>query len=87
MTPPKQSPDQNSDPESFEAAIERLENLVAKLEQGDVPLEESLTAFEEGQRLIGYCEKKLQVAEQTLKQLAKEAEESLGKDALRSGQS
>jgi exodeoxyribonuclease VII small subunit len=86
MTPSPKSPDQQNGPESFEVAIERLEDLVAKLEQGDVPLEESLTAFEEGQRLIGYCENKLQAAEQVLKQLAKEAEDALGKDALRRGQ-
>lgn len=86
MTSPAKSTDQHNGPESFEAAIERLEELVAKLEQGDVPLEESLTAFEEGQRLIAYCEKKLQTAEQVLKQLSKEAEDALGKDALRRGQ-
>lgn len=83
MTPSPKSSEKNNEPESFETAIERLEDLVAKLEQGDVPLEESLTAFEEGQRLIGYCEKKLQAAEQVLKQLAKEADDTLGKDALR----
>ena len=85
MTPPKKSSNQSDEPESFEAAIERLEELVAQLEHGDVPLEKSLTAFEEGQRLISYCEQKLQAAEQVLKQLAKEAEDTLGKDALRGG--
>jgi exodeoxyribonuclease VII small subunit len=74
------------EPESFEAAIERLEELVSQLEGGDVPLEKSLAAFEEGRRLMAYCEQKLQAAEQVLKQIAKEAEDTLGKDVLRGGQ-
>jgi exodeoxyribonuclease VII small subunit len=65
------------EPESFEAALERLEELIHDLEQGDVPLEKSLQAFEDAQRLIAYCEKKLQAAEKALKQLAKEAGEAL----------
>jgi exodeoxyribonuclease VII small subunit len=86
MNPSEQPAPPAGEPESFEAAIERLEELVLQLEGGDVPLEKSLTAFEEGRRLIAYCEQKLQAAEQVLKQLSKEAEDSLGKDVLRGGQ-
>lgn len=87
MSPSKTPTIKNGDPESFEAAIERLEAIVTQLESGDVPLEKSLAAFEEGQKLIGYCEQKLQAAEQVLKQIAKDADENLGKNFLRgSGQ-
>jgi len=86
MNPSEKPAPPAGEPESFEAAIERLEELVSQLEGGDVPLEKSLAAFEEGRRLIAYCEQKLQTAEQVLKQLAKEAEDSLGKDVLRGGQ-
>jgi exodeoxyribonuclease VII small subunit len=86
MTPTDQPATDAGEPESFEAAIERLEELVTQLEGGDVPLEKSLAAFEEGRKLIAYCEQKLQVAEQVLKQLAAEAETSLGKDVLHGGQ-
>jgi exodeoxyribonuclease VII small subunit len=68
------------DPASFEAALVRLEELVAELEGGDVPLEKSLLAFEEGQRLIKFCEQKLQAAETSLKQLAGDAADALRPD-------
>jgi exodeoxyribonuclease VII small subunit len=70
----------NDDSQSFEAALERLEELVTGLEAGDVPLEKSLQAFEEGQRLIKFCEAKLKAAEKALKQLSKEADDALGRD-------
>ncbi|MBU0508338.1 exodeoxyribonuclease VII small subunit [bacterium] len=66
------------EPGSFEDAIERLETLVAGLESGEVPLEKSVKAFEEGQRLIAYCEKTLKAAEQALKQIAADADKALG---------
>ncbi len=63
---------------SFEAALGRLETLVGQLEGGDVPLEQSLQTFEEAQRLIAYCEQKLQAAEKALKLLSKDADSELG---------
>ena len=45
MNPSEQPAPPAGEPESFEAAIERLEELVLQLEGGDVPLEKSLTAF------------------------------------------
>jgi exodeoxyribonuclease VII small subunit len=65
------------EPKSFEDAIERLQKLVDALEEGDVPLEQSLQAFEEGQLLVGYCQQKLTLAEETLKKLAEEASDAL----------
>jgi exodeoxyribonuclease VII small subunit len=76
---PKASAPSNP-PDSFEAALSRLEELVSELEGGDVPLEKSLQAFEEGQRLIKFCEQKLQAAEKSLKQLATEADAALDSD-------
>jgi exodeoxyribonuclease VII small subunit len=65
------------EPKSFEDAIERLQKLVDALEEGDVPLEQSLQAFEEGQLLVVYCQQKLTNAEETLKKLADEASDAL----------
>lgn len=62
---------------SFEEALDRLEALVEELEAGDVPLEKSVAAFAEGQRLISFCEKKLQAAEQALRQIKGEADDAL----------
>jgi len=44
---------------SFEKALEELESLVAKMEDGRLPLEESLAAYQRGAALIKFCEGKL----------------------------
>ncbi len=49
---------------SFEDALSELEQLVVRLERGDISLEESLEAFERGVNLTRFCQKSLQEAEQ-----------------------
>ena len=44
---------------SFEKALEELESLVARMEDGKLPLEESLAAYQRGAELIKFCESKL----------------------------
>jgi exodeoxyribonuclease VII small subunit len=44
---------------TFEKAIEELESLVARMEEGKLPLEESLAAYQRGAQLIRFCESKL----------------------------
>lgn len=56
---------------TFEEAMHRLEDIVRLLERGDVPLEESLTLFEEGSGLITQCSKLLNEAEQKVIKLKK----------------
>ena len=48
---------------TFEEALNQLETLVARLEAGDLPLEEALRAFEEGVRLTRLCAQRLEDAE------------------------
>ena len=48
---------------SFEGAMERLEEIVDSLESGSCPLEESLSLFEEGVKLVKLCNKKLEGVE------------------------
>jgi exodeoxyribonuclease VII small subunit len=48
--------------EKFEDALNKLEKIVSKLEEGDIPLEESLKLFEEGIRLSRFCNQKLDEA-------------------------
>ena len=55
---------------TFEQALERLENIVASLENGDAPLDESLTLFEEGVKLVKLCNKKLEGVEGAIKKLS-----------------
>ena len=47
----------------FEDCLQRLEKIVQELEKGDVPLEKSLTLFEEGMQLSNSCRKELEEAE------------------------
>lgn len=49
---------------SFEASLQRLEEIVSLLNNGKAPLAESLTLFEEGAKLLGYCDGQLQQAEE-----------------------
>lgn len=58
----------------FEGALERLEEIVRKLEEGDIPLEDSLKLFEEGVRLSRLCDQKLQAAERRIEILMKDHE-------------
>jgi exodeoxyribonuclease VII small subunit len=44
---------------SFEKALEELESLVARMEDGKLALEESLAAYQRGAELIKFCESKL----------------------------
>ena len=55
----------------FEAALAELEAIVARLEQGELPLEESLSQFERGVVLTRLCQKALSQAEQKIRILAK----------------
>jgi exodeoxyribonuclease VII small subunit len=57
----------------FEEAMKRLENIVEGLERGDLSLEESLKSFEEGMKLLQFCSKKLEEAEQKVTLLIKES--------------
>ena len=54
---------------TFEQAFKELEETVAKLEDGDLPLEVSLALFERGQQLSAYCSKLLEQAELKVTQL------------------
>lgn len=54
---------------TFEQAMSRLEEIVKRLEQGDAPLEEALTLFEEGTGLLSRCSAQLDSAEQKVRKL------------------
>jgi exodeoxyribonuclease VII small subunit len=58
----------------FEDAMERLEEIVQSLESSDLSLDDSLAIFEEGVKLIGFCSKKLEEAEEKVNMLVKEGD-------------
>jgi exodeoxyribonuclease VII small subunit len=62
---------------SFEEALARLEQLVAGLEKGDLPLEETITAFEEGQKMLRQCMELLGRAELRVKEVLRRSDGTL----------
>ncbi len=56
----------------FESSLGRLEKIVQSLEQGDLPLEQSLKLFEEGVKLARICTKRLEDAERKVEVLLKD---------------
>lgn len=60
---------------TFEESLQELEEIVNRLEKGEVPLEEALTIFKRGIELSGQCENTLKKAEQTLTQMMTDNEE------------
>ncbi len=62
---------------TFEQSLEELESIVTKLEQGDLPLEESLTLFENGIKLSRECRQRLNAAERQIQVLMKDADGEL----------
>ena len=71
----KNSDKQTSDAKvDFESALEELEELVSKMESGDLSLDESLKAFERGIELTRKCQSSLEAAELKVQTLTKERE-------------
>jgi exodeoxyribonuclease VII small subunit len=62
-------PARDQEDTSFEATMKRLSEIVTRLERGDLPLEESLTLFEEGVRLSARSQEKLDAAQKQVEEL------------------
>ena len=61
---------------TFETSLAELEGIVAKLEDGDLPLEKSLELFEKGIKLSRECRERVTSAERRIEILMKEADGS-----------
>jgi exodeoxyribonuclease VII small subunit len=75
--PPKESPGESTggssgEEPSFEARLERIEQIVDRLDQGELALEESLSVFEEGVALSKQCWSDLEGAERRVETLVRE---------------
>ena len=57
----------SQNPQSFEAALAEIESIVAAMEAGQLPLEQSLSAYKRGAELLQYCQARLQEAQQQVK--------------------
>ncbi len=62
---------------TFEAAIQRLEKIVADMEEAELPLEDVLKRYEEGTRLVRFCSQKLDEAEKKIEVLTKKTDGSV----------
>lgn len=58
--------------QNFEGALEQLEEVVEQLESGDLPLDDSLAAFEKGVGLVKFCNQKLSEVEKKVELLLKD---------------
>lgn len=67
----------------FEDALGKLEEIVEKLEDGDVGLEESIKLFEEGMNLYKTCVKKLEDAQGRIQKLMRDKEGNFKLDSLK----
>ena len=63
------SPTVPAPPASYEAALEELETLVARLESGKLPLDQLLTGYQRGAELLKFCRDRLEAVENQIKVL------------------
>jgi exodeoxyribonuclease VII small subunit len=56
-------------PPSYEAALEELEQLIGRIESGQLPLEQLLAGYRRGAELLQFCRDKLQAVEDQIKVL------------------
>ncbi|GEK59350.1 exodeoxyribonuclease VII small subunit [Marinococcus halophilus] len=58
--------------QTFEQAMEKLEQIVERLEEGEVPLEKAITMYQEGMTLSNTCHEKLQKVEKQMDEIVDE---------------
>jgi exodeoxyribonuclease VII small subunit len=58
-----------AEPASYEAALEELEQLVARIESGKMPLEQLLSGYQRGATLLAFCRERLEAVQDQIKVL------------------
>lgn len=74
------APEQDSPPPNLEESLQHLESLVERMESGELSMEESLEAFEQGIRLTRACRASLEEAEQKVQILLEQSEDAEPED-------
>ena len=69
--------------EKFETALKKLEDVVKKLEGGELSLDDSLKAFEEGVKQAAFCSNKLNEAEKRVELLLKQKDGGFTREEFR----
>ncbi|RAP47706.1 MAG: exodeoxyribonuclease VII small subunit [Methanosphaera sp. rholeuAM6] len=57
---------------SFEESLEQLEEIVSKLENGDIPLDDAIDEFNKAMQLVKVCDEKLTAAEEAIAKIVEE---------------
>ncbi len=78
MTKPAKPPKPEGDDPTYEQAIARLEEIIERIEGGEVGLEESIAEYERGMGLVARCRDLLSKAEQRIEELARDADQRAG---------
>lgn len=73
-------------PRNFEASMKRLDEIVAKLEEDKLPLDEMITLYEEGVLLARACGEKLEAAEQKVRLIAAKADGGIALEEFDDGE-
>lgn len=63
------APTPSAEPASYEAALRELEDLVARIEAGQLPLEQMLTSYQRGAELLQFCRSRLDAVQDQIKLL------------------
>lgn len=79
---PKSKKEGVQSPQTLESSLSELEGLVTKLEDGNLPLDESLALFERGVTLTKFCNQKIHEAQRKVDLLIKDAEGSFRTEAF-----
>ena len=58
-----------AEPASYEAALEELEQLVARIESGQMPLEQLLSGYQRGATLLAFCRERLEAVQDQIEVL------------------
>lgn len=64
---------QKKEPQTFESSLARIEQIAARMEAGDLPLDDLIVAYEEGLRLIRFCSQRLDDAEKRLEAITRDS--------------
>jgi len=67
---------------TFEESLKQLETIVAQLERGDLPLEDSIRLFEEGMNLSAACKTQLEEAEGKVERLVKRRDGAMERESF-----
>lgn len=79
MAEKKKAQEQRLEELPFEKAVDRLTEIVGKIESGQMPLQDSIDQYEEGMKLIRHCRGILRESEEKIEKIGREQEEDRSK--------